>query len=54
MSLPYNKLDAIPPSECYVDWEWDMVLVNGVRSPRSGKPETTFSGKMGKFNLPYS
>ena len=26
--LPYNKLDPIPPSECYVDWEWDMVIVN--------------------------
>lgn len=26
--LPYNKLDAIPPSKCYVDWEWDMVIVN--------------------------
>lgn len=24
--LPYNKLDPIPPSECYVDWEWDMVM----------------------------
>lgn len=32
MSLPYNKLDAIPPSECYIDWEWDMVLVNGVHT----------------------
>jgi hypothetical protein len=27
--LPYNKLDPIPPSECYVDWEWDMVIVGG-------------------------
>jgi hypothetical protein len=36
--LPYNKLDPIPPSECYVDagsagahgscGEWDMVIVN--------------------------
>lgn len=32
MSLPYNKLDAIPPSECYIDWEWDIVLVDGVRT----------------------
>ena len=32
MSLPYNKIDAISPSECYIDWEWDMVLVNGVHT----------------------
>lgn len=31
MSLPYNKLDAIPPSECYIDWEWDLVIVGGPR-----------------------
>lgn len=26
--LPYNRLDPITLSECYVDWEWDMVIVN--------------------------
>lgn len=25
--LPYNKLDPIPPSECYVDWEWEVMTV---------------------------
>nr|DAK92611.1 MAG TPA: hypothetical protein [Caudoviricetes sp.] len=40
--LPYNKLDPIPPSKCYVDApvvrrnrvadrEWDMVIVGGPR-----------------------
>lgn len=24
--LPYNKLDPVPPSKCYVDWEWDLVM----------------------------
>ena len=29
--LPYNKLDPIQPSKCYVDWEWDLVIVGGPR-----------------------